>query len=101
MESNREVLPISLPAEGPKGLREVLNSLYQQAQLDSAANTDHFILYHMNDQKSLIRVSMAEEPCKFWYYDLDGRAAPKGVKDVINQFLLDRFPSAYHATDFS
>jgi len=78
-------------AEGPQGLMDVLDSFLQQAQQDKVFRARyHYIMYHLKDQKSLIKVDMSEHPYQFWYYDLLGRPATNAVKDTIAEFLWDR-----------
>lgn len=78
-------------AEGPEGLRAVLDRFYDRAQQDKAfAAVGHYILYKLGGQKSLIKVDMSKEPFQFWYNDLLGRPATKLVKDTITLFLSER-----------
>jgi len=78
-------------AEGPAGLKSVLESFYERTQTDPVfASRAHFILYQHGNQESVIKVDMTEEPCLFWYYDLLGRAITNPVRDVIAEFLWER-----------
>jgi hypothetical protein len=75
-------------AEGPEGLKAVLMSLLKQAQNDlQFASREHYILYQLGGQKSVIKVDMSEQPYLFWHYDLLGRPATGAIKDTIAQFL--------------
>jgi hypothetical protein len=69
-------------ANGPEGLREALNAL--------SRGKDHFILYQLNQQQSLIKIDTSESPYQLWYYDLMGRPATNTVKDVVAQFLKEK-----------
>jgi hypothetical protein len=79
------------PADGPKGLEKVLADLLEKTQKHQAlAATEHYILYQLGNQKSLIKVDMSQPPFKFWYYDLLGRPATRIVKETIAQFLWEK-----------
>lgn len=79
-------------AEGPEGLKTALEALYAKASLDPVfAASEHYILYQLGDQRSLIKVETEEEPYQFWYNDLLGRPATKVVKDIIADFLWEKF----------
>jgi hypothetical protein len=78
-------------AEGPDGLMQVLVNLLEQSKNDSAfAKEDHFILYQLGAQKSLILVDTTQIPFKLWHYDLMGRPATIAVKDTIKRFLWEK-----------
>lgn len=78
-------------AEGPTGLREVLDSYFSKYQNDPTfAQEGHYILYTLGEQRSLIRVDASAIPFHFRYCDLLGRPATKSVKEVIARFLWDR-----------
>lgn len=80
-----------IPAHGPDGLREALDNLLARANADPEfAAAQHFILYELGNQKSLIRVDTTQQPFYFWYYDLLGRPITKNVKDIIAEFLWDK-----------
>ncbi len=77
-------------AEGPQGLRDVLESFRLQAEASTDFRSrEHFIMYRLNAQQSLIKVDMSESPFKFWYCDLLGRPATQTVKNTIADFLWD------------
>lgn len=91
MESNEFVIPDHTVADGPQGLMEVLDSFLHQARQDAAFRAqDHYIMYRLKDQKSLIKVNMSEHPYQFWYYDLLGRPATNAVKDTVAEFLWEK-----------
>jgi hypothetical protein len=80
-----------IPAQGPEGLRHVLEDLMQKSKQDRAfAIKEHFIMYQLGDQKSLIKIDLSQDPVLFWYLDLLGRPAPRNVKKVIFDFLWDK-----------
>ena len=80
-----------LIAEGPGGLQSVLNQLLQKSQQDAVfAASDHYVLYQLNEQQSLIKIDMSQRPFQFWYYDLLGRPATEAVKNVIADFLWEK-----------
>lgn len=77
--------------EGPEGLEKVLVELLDKVDADPAlASEEHYILYHLGNQKSLIRVDPSQKPFKFWYYDLMGRPATVAVKETIARFLWEK-----------
>lgn len=78
-------------AKGPDGLREALNAL--------SPGKEHFILYQLNQQQSLIKIDNSEQPYQLWYYDLMGRPATMAVKNAVSQFLQEKCGTA--ATDNS
>ncbi|MBA3661664.1 MAG: hypothetical protein H0W64_08055 [Gammaproteobacteria bacterium] len=79
-------------ANGPEGLKEVLQALFEKASNDpDFATVDHFVLYELGDQRSLIKVDTAKEPYQFWYNDLLGRPATKIVRETIADFLWEKF----------
>lgn len=78
-------------AQGPEGLRQVLDDLLDKSQRDpSFAAEPHFIEYQLGGQKSLIKVDMSEKPYLFWYCDLMGRPATRIVKNTITDFLWEK-----------
>ena len=78
-------------AEGPKGLRDVLDTYLAKSQSDPAfADTGHYILYTLGEQRSLIRVDTSMVPFQFRYCDLLGRPATRSVKETIARFLWER-----------
>lgn len=78
-------------AVGPQGLATVLALLLEKTQKDPQfAKQEHYILYQMGNQKSLIKVDMSEHPFQFWYYDLLGRPITGTVKDTIGRFLWEK-----------
>lgn len=78
-------------AQGPQGLRDVLDSYLVKSQNDPKfAEVGHYILYQIGDQRSLIRVDTSEVPFNFKYCDLLGRPATKTVKETIARFLWEK-----------
>ncbi len=79
-------------AEGPEGLRQVLEELFVKASSDPVfATQEHLVCYQLGSQKSLIKVDATQEPFLIWHYDLMGRPATVAVKDVIKQFLFEKW----------
>lgn len=86
MESNDYVL-----AEGPEGLMKVLNELLEKSKNDPIfAKEEHYVLYQIGQQKSLIKVDTSKMPFYFWHYDLMGRPMTSIVKDTITEFLWEK-----------
>lgn len=78
-------------ADGPKGLRDVLEDYLAKSEKDRRfADVGHYILYKLGDQRSLIRVDTSEIPFHFRYCDLLGRPATKAVKETIARFIWER-----------
>jgi hypothetical protein len=78
-------------ADGPQGLLEVLETFRCRAEQDAAFRAqEHYIMYKLKAQQSLIKVDMSEQPFQFWYCDLLGRPATNTVKDTIAEFLWER-----------
>jgi hypothetical protein len=91
MDNNEIAMPKFTIAEGPQGLMEVLSHFQQQAEQDADFRaTQHYIMYCLKDQKSLIKVDVSERPFQFWYCDLLGRPATNVVKDTIAEFLWEK-----------
>ncbi len=89
--NDSELLKKYIPAQGPQGLRHVLDDLLEKSKLDPAfAAKEHFISYQLGDQKSLIKVDMSEDPVLFWYFDLLGRPATRIVKKTLFDFLWEK-----------
>lgn len=79
-------------AEGPEGLRRVLDDLLARSTSDSTfATQEHFVMYQLGNQKSLIKVDTDRAPFEFWHYDLMGRPATMAVRDTIKQFLFEKW----------
>jgi hypothetical protein len=78
-------------AEGPEGLEQVLNDLFDKSKSDPMfAAEEHYILYQLGNQKSLIKVDNSKIPFQFWHYDSMGRPATFAVKTTIARFLWDK-----------
>lgn len=78
-------------AEGPEGLDRVLTELLEKSKADPIfASQEHYVMYQLGNQKSLIKVDTNQTPFKFWYYDLMGRPATIIVKEAIARFLWDK-----------
>lgn len=87
MESS---MPEFTVANGPDGLKKALGDMLSQANGDSAFRAqEHYIMYQFNQQKSLIKVDLSEQPFQFWYCDLLGRPATSAVKETIASFLWE------------
>lgn len=86
-----EMLKNYIPAQGPEGLKLVLENLLEKSRQDKDfATKEHFIYYQIGDQKSLIKVDMSEDPVMFWYFDMLGRPATRIVKKTIAEFLWEK-----------
>jgi hypothetical protein len=91
MENDDFVMPEHTVAEGPQGLMAVLEKFLHQSEQDAEFRAkEHYIMYRLKDQKSLIKVDMSKRPFQFWYYDLLGRPATKAVKDTVAEFLWEK-----------
>src|SRR5690242_8447056 len=78
-------------AQGAEGLMQVLTELLEKSQGDPTfAKQEHYILYQLGNQKSLILVDTSKKPFHFWHYDFMGRPATVIVKDVIERFLWEK-----------
>jgi hypothetical protein len=90
MNENRDLAFHYDIAQGPAGLKNILDTYLVSLQNDSHfAEATHYILYQMGDQQALIRVDMSTSPFHFKYCDLFGRPATKSVKETIAKFLWD------------
>lgn len=77
-------------AEGPQDLKAVLANFRDKAQQDAEFRTkDHYIMYRLKDQKSLLKVDLSQQPYQFWFYDLLGRPATNAVKDTVAEFIWE------------
>lgn len=80
-----------ITAEGPESLTDILNNLLAESQANSlVANKEHYVLYQLGQQKSLIKIDASKIPFRFWYYDLLGRPITSVVKETITNFLWDK-----------
>jgi hypothetical protein len=80
-----------LTAQGPEGLRQILDDLLEKSIKDAAFATEpHLIQYLLGNQRSLIKVDMSEKPYLFWYCDLLGRPVTKAVQYAIADFLWEK-----------
>jgi hypothetical protein len=78
-------------ADGPQGLMDVLETFRLQAEQDAVFRAkEHYIMYQLKAQQSLIKVDMSEQPFQFWYYDLLGRPMTNVVKDTVAEFLWEK-----------
>jgi hypothetical protein len=88
---DEEVLKDYIPAQGPEGLKSVLEDLLEKSKKDPVfAEKEHYIYYQIGEQKSLIKVDMSSNPVTFWYFDLLGRPATRIVKKTIADFLWEK-----------
>jgi hypothetical protein len=86
-----EILKKYIPAQGPEGLKQVLEDLFDQSQQDTEfAGREHFIYYKLGDQESLFKVDMSEKPVLIWYFDLLGRPATNKIREIISDFLWEK-----------
>jgi len=92
MQSNdEEIAKKYIPAFGPEGLRLVLESLLEKSKSDPVfAAKEHYIMYQLGGQKSLMKVDMSQPPFQFWYYDLLARPMTKMVEETIADFLWEK-----------
>lgn len=78
-------------AQGPDGLTQVLDDMLLRTKTDPQfAAEEHYILYQLGQQRSLLKVDLSEQPFQFWYFDLLGRPATNAVKDVVAKFLWEK-----------
>lgn len=78
-------------ANGPEGLEKVLGDLLAKTKdSDHFAKQEHYILYQLGSQKSLIKVDTKQVPFKFWHFDLMGRPATVAIKETIARFIWDK-----------
>lgn len=78
-------------ADGPEGLAKLLDELFEKSKTDPIfAREDHYIMYQLGSQKSLIKVDTSQIPFQFVYSDSMGRPATAAVKDVIARFLWEK-----------
>ncbi len=79
-------------AEGPEGLKKVLNDLWEEVEHNpNSAKQEHYILYQLSSQKSLIKIETDQMPFKFWCYDLMGRPITLPMREVLSQFLEEHW----------
>lgn len=91
MESGNFELNDALMAQGPEGLRQVLDQLLEKSSQDPQfAAEPHYVKYQMGAQQSFIKVDMSEKPYLFWYCDMHGRAVNKAVQYTIADFLWEK-----------
>jgi hypothetical protein len=78
-------------AKGPEGLTAVLDDLLAQSKADPGVKEkDHYILFELGSQKSLIKMDMTVTPFLFWHYDLLGRPATATIKEVLARFAWEK-----------
>lgn len=84
-------LPPHIVANGPEGLAQVLAELLEECLQDvDFASREHYVLYQLGSQQSLLKIDMSKQPYQFWYYDLLGRPATRAVKETIARFLWEK-----------
>jgi hypothetical protein len=89
-DNESDFLKKYIPAHGPEGLKQVLNDLLEKVKSDHTfAMRQHFIMYQLGGQKSLIKVDMSNPPFQFWYNDVFGRPMTKAVEEVIADFIWE------------
>lgn len=78
-------------AQGPEGLWNELVKLLERSKQDpSFIAQDHYIMYVLGGQRSLIQIDMTKKPFEFWYCDQQGRPPTKAVKETIARFLWEK-----------
>jgi hypothetical protein len=91
MQNNELDYSDYLTAQGPEGLRNLLDELLEKSAKDPAfAKGQHMIRYQLGNQQSLIKVDLSEKPYLFWYCDLLGRPITKAVQYTIADFLWEK-----------
>jgi hypothetical protein len=91
VEDELDFLKEYISANGPVGLRTVLEGLLEKSKNDPEfAAQQHFIMYTLGGQKSLIKVDMSQPPFQFWYNDVLGRPMTKLVEETIADFLWEK-----------
>lgn len=79
-------------AEGPEGLKKVLEDLFVQATQDPVfAKQEHYVLYQLGGLKSMMRVDTDQAPFKFWCHDLMGRPMTLPMREVLMNFLWEHW----------
>lgn len=92
METRLEILNDAYEAQGPDGLRDVLNKMLEKSMQDASFRAEpHYVHYQLGAQESFLKIDMSAEPYLFWYCDLDGRPATNAVRNTIANFLLEKF----------
>lgn len=87
-------------AEGPEGLEKVLIELLEKTKKDPTfATEEHYILYQLASQKSLIKVDTKQQPFVFWYCDLMGRPITIVAKEKISDFLWNQWGREQYLKD--
>jgi hypothetical protein len=84
MQENELDYSSYLTAQGPEGLRHLLEDLLEKSP------GQHMIRYLLGNQQSLIKVDLSEKPYLFWYCDLLGRPITKAVQYTIADFLWEK-----------
>lgn len=79
-----------ISVDGPEGLQRTLNELFEATHSKTPNQSEYYIMYHLGNQKSLIKLDLGQEPFLFWYYDLLGRPATKVVKDILAEFAWEK-----------
>lgn len=86
-----DILKNYIPAQGPEGLKQVLEDLLEKSRQDPEfAAREHYIYYQLGGQKSLMKVDMSKPPFQFWYYDLMGRPMTRMIEATIAEFLWEK-----------
>lgn len=87
---------LSLPTEfmrvmGPEALYNQLKECALFAKQNSAyASSEHYILYQLGMQKSLIKLDFSHDPLQIWYCDLQNRPVTNKVKEAVLRFIQEQ-----------
>lgn len=81
-------------AVGPDGLRKTLWDLFDEIQANPDLQAQkQFISYRIGELVAILQFDFNHDPIQVRYNDLDGRPAPKSVKEIIADFVWEKFPS--------
>lgn len=77
-----------IPVQGLDHLSETLEMLYFKIKANpTLSSEDKYVLFQLGNQKSLLRITFAEEMPHFAYFDLFERPMTKNIKTVLINFL--------------
>lgn len=86
MEMPKEYITV----DGPDGLTRVLNELLEKSKKDPIfREAEHYVLYELGQQRSMIKIDTTNMPFRFWHYDLMGRPATSALRDTVAKFLWE------------
>lgn len=76
---------------GPQGLKQALSELFEKSKTDPELKAKpQYVLYKLDNQKSMIKIDLSVWPVIFWHYDLLGRPATRVVKDILSRFAWEK-----------